>query len=295
MNTSKPLISIIIPNYNYAHFIGETLQALADQKNKNFELVVVDDASTDKSVEIIEKYAPLFPFFKFIQNQENKGVAFSTNLGVGNSSCEYVSFGASDDLLLPDYFTEYEQVILRDKPKMICSKYAYFIDHNFSKSTSLDLLKTQEIQNLSPKTLVKTIRKNKFWIPGNTVCVQKELFVKSGGYDVSFGLHMDWFVFLKIGFQYGLTYIPKTLCLMRKHSSSFNQAASDQDRISAYENMLDDLILSENKVLKRAFIKSHSFYELGNTFFTYLKRSKMRRSYFDLRLWVRFIARSLKS
>jgi glycosyltransferase involved in cell wall biosynthesis len=97
LQTLPPLVSIVINNYNYGHFLGEAIDSALCQTYPNTEIIVVDDGSTDNSRDIIAEYAQrLKPVFK-----HNEGQASAFNTGFSNSLGEIVIFLDADDLLLP--------------------------------------------------------------------------------------------------------------------------------------------------------------------------------------------------
>jgi glycosyltransferase involved in cell wall biosynthesis len=89
-----PKVSVVIPTYNRAHLIGETIQSVLDQTFHDFEVIVIDDGSTDNTHEIVSK----FPVEYF--RQENRGPAAARNTGIKLSCGEYIAFLDSDDLFL---------------------------------------------------------------------------------------------------------------------------------------------------------------------------------------------------
>jgi glycosyltransferase involved in cell wall biosynthesis len=92
------LVSIIIPSYNYGFIIEETLRNILAQSYQNWEVLIVDDGSTDNSREIIESFAKKDGRIKyFLQN--NRGVSFARNHGFDNSKGDYIQFLDADDLL----------------------------------------------------------------------------------------------------------------------------------------------------------------------------------------------------
>lgn len=97
----NPLVSIIIPNFNKANFVKETLCSLMAQTCANFEVVIVDDASTDDSVRAIEETIKDDARFKLIKQPQGQGGSAARNLGFANSNGEFVMFFDSDDLLTP--------------------------------------------------------------------------------------------------------------------------------------------------------------------------------------------------
>lgn len=98
----KERVSIIIPNFNRANFIGETLYSVISQTYQNWEAIVVDDGSTDGSLDIIESYAKKDGrISSFIRDRLPKGPSTCRNIGVEKSKGEYLIFLDSDDLLAP--------------------------------------------------------------------------------------------------------------------------------------------------------------------------------------------------
>ena len=94
----NPLVSVIIGNYNYGRFISEAIESALNQTYKNFELIVVDDGSTDNSREIIESYGDkLTAIF-----QENGGQGRAFNAGFAVSKGEIICFLDSDDYYYPE-------------------------------------------------------------------------------------------------------------------------------------------------------------------------------------------------
>ena len=94
-------ISVIIPNYNHSRYIVGQLDALAAQTLPPLEVIVVDDASTDDSVEVVERFAQRHPIVRLLRNERNLGVVATLNRGLKEARGELVYFGAADDLVAP--------------------------------------------------------------------------------------------------------------------------------------------------------------------------------------------------
>src|SRR5947209_17719180 len=105
---SEPRISVIIPNYNHAHFLPRCLDAQLNQPVLPYEIIVVDDASTDSSMEILNQYAQRNPVIRVYRNEKNSGTNFSVNRGLELSRVDYVLFPGADDEVRPAL---YEQAI----------------------------------------------------------------------------------------------------------------------------------------------------------------------------------------
>jgi glycosyltransferase involved in cell wall biosynthesis len=99
-------LSIIIPVYNTSHYLPECLNSIFTQIEANYEIIVIDDASTDGSDEILHDYKNRFDNFKLIKNIQNIGPGASRNIGISLSRGKYIAFIDSDDYLSGNYFME---------------------------------------------------------------------------------------------------------------------------------------------------------------------------------------------
>src|SRR5690554_2904443 len=102
MTEQQPLVSIVIPCYNHAQFVQETIQSVIDQDYENIELIIIDDGSNDSSVEVIQEMIPAceerFVRFEF-RYRPNKGLCATLNEALQWCNGKYVSCLASDDLI----------------------------------------------------------------------------------------------------------------------------------------------------------------------------------------------------
>ena len=103
-----PLVSVVVASYNYAELIGETLDSVLAQTYRNFEVIVVDDGSSDESVEVIGRYVRKHKNVKLYTHEGgvNKGLPATVKLGIEKASGEYVAFCESDDILEPTNIEE---------------------------------------------------------------------------------------------------------------------------------------------------------------------------------------------
>lgn len=143
----EPLVSIIIPTYNRAHLIGETINSIINQTYQNWECLVIDDRSSDQTEKLIEFYASKDERIKYFQRPKNlmKGANNCRNFGFEMSRGEFVKWFDSDDLLKPDsikiqvrhlesnkhfdasvaygeYFHEENEDVIKSPPKLFVSK-----------------------------------------------------------------------------------------------------------------------------------------------------------------------------
>ena len=99
INTKQPLVSVIMPTYNHAQFIGEAIDSVLNQTYKNLELIIIDNYSKDNTAEIVASYKD--DRIKYLKFKNNGIIAASRNYGIRHSQGGYIAFLDSDDIWLP--------------------------------------------------------------------------------------------------------------------------------------------------------------------------------------------------
>jgi len=123
-----PHCSVVIPVYNSETTIKQAVESVLNQTYADFELIVVDDGSSDHSFEMLKNLAKRDGRIRLLKNQENRGVAFARNRGIEASIGKYLALLDSDDLWLPDKLDR--QISFMEKKECPLSHCSYgFIDH----------------------------------------------------------------------------------------------------------------------------------------------------------------------
>lgn len=169
-----PLVSIIIPTYNRANLIGETLGSVLTQTYTNWECIIVDDGSTDHTDEVVENYLKKdirFIYIKKRLNQFAKGAGAARNYGLEYSQGEYINWFDSDDLMESNFISEKIKILtLYPDTDVVIGGFGYFdvngtqnrySNLNFSGNILEDLLNNRI--NFCPQTfLIKKEKLNNF-------------------------------------------------------------------------------------------------------------------------------------
>lgn len=114
-------ISVIVCTYNYARFLGDALRTLAAQSDPNFELLIVDDGSTDHTEEVVRRFSPQFRNCKYLR-KPHTGLADSRNFGVRAASGTHLGFLDADDLWAPEYLEAMREVFeTMPQAEMVCA------------------------------------------------------------------------------------------------------------------------------------------------------------------------------
>lgn len=193
-------VSIIVTTYNSAKFVENCIDSLLNQTVNNIEVIVVDDASTDNTVEIIKKY----PTIKLIELDENNGTYYARNIGISQSSGQFITFQDSDDWSHPERVSIQLQHLLRNINTVA----------NFS-----NFFRVEE------KTGLPSCRQNYPLLRLNisSMMIRKEILEGVGGFDDKHRVESDKRLLNKILSNYGenaVSYIklPLAIGLLRKNS-----------------------------------------------------------------------------
>lgn len=143
-------LSIIVPVYNSGAYLEDCLNSLVLQDVLDFEVIIVDDNSSDNSLDIIKKYCELLPdIFKYIHLDENKGVSVARNIGLKYASGEYIGFVDSDDFVHRNMYGDMLTLIDKCKGLKVVSTGIQRVLENDSSKSFIE----RECGNISPKII----------------------------------------------------------------------------------------------------------------------------------------------
>lgn len=214
MNIENVTVSVIIPSFNYGHFIGECIDSVLMQEGVKLELIVVDDGSTDNTEEIVGCYGRKVNYIY----QENSGLSSARNTGIENSCGDYVQFLDADDLLEKNCLLEKLLAIkaLRKK-SIIVSKSYYFDVVNESK-----INKVGQWYLYSEGLNVHLCRLN--IAPPHAFFLPREIFDLVGNFDESFKGCEDYDFWLRaLGAGYNFFSCKKAVVYYRLHINSMGK------------------------------------------------------------------------
>lgn len=219
-------VSVIIPNYNHAAFLGKRIQSVLDQTFTGFEIIILDDASNDSSREIIEHYRNNSKLSHILYNDKNSGSPFKQwQKGISLAQAEWIWIAESDDVADPKFLQSAFEILERSGASA-CYCDSYVIDENgkvVSKVSDIknDFFDTKKWSSSYEDNGINELNKHlKFLCTINnasSLVFKKELFKVVENKITSYKYYGDWFFYMNIALQTNICYNSETLCLYRNH------------------------------------------------------------------------------
>jgi len=192
MSLISPRVSVIIPTYNRAHLIDRAIQSVLSQTYQDFEVIVVDDGSTDKTEEVVLSFGS--EKMRYVRHETNRGVAAARNTGVRVARGEYIAFQDSDDEWYPNRLEIISKIVEDRKDIDFIISYGKVMKNG---EIIGDVGRAPWINDLSKEELVVRLFSGNF-IALQAVVVKKEKIIEVGGFDESFPSAEDYDLWLRL-------------------------------------------------------------------------------------------------
>lgn len=167
----NPLVSIVMPAYNCELFIGTSIVSVANQTYKNWELIVIDDCSTDKTAEIIEKFVMKDSRIKYFKLDRNSGAAVARNNAVELSKGKYIAFLDSDDVWFRSKLSKQVELMESNNIGFTCTSYTKIDEQGQSLNRIITAKKKSDYNGVlktcpgNSTVMYNTDKLGKFFIP----------------------------------------------------------------------------------------------------------------------------------
>jgi len=242
MTISAP-ITVILPNYNHARFVGRALRAVLAQSVTPERILVIDDGSTDDSLYVIRSIACNAPTVTVLSNGANLGVERTIERALALCETAYFSAITAPDELLPGFFAAVLPWIERHPKAGL-----YLTDFCFRTGDSSELFpKHVRLRSdagfLSPDQLVQALPRAGYILPAYGCVFRTEAIREAGGFRPELRWHADWFAELVVGFRNGICYVPQPLAVAdmspQNYSAGANRWASQRVVLQEILSLLD--------------------------------------------------------
>lgn len=263
----NPKVSIIIPSFNSAIFLPDALDSISCQTFNDFEVVVVDDGSSDNTRDVLHPYFNNQFNIKYIY-QENKGLPAARNTGIVNSCGLYISLLDADDIFLPTHLEELVSFLDEEKQLGFVFADSYLFHCNkvysttrFEKSRIYEI--ECEIGFNNRKIFNRSIARELIWgsfIPNCTALIRRCVFDDIGLYDENFLNCEDREFWLRADAKYRSGYIDHPLAKVRLHDNNITNKKNSIKMLSFGEKVVKNYSKLNKDLLGPSDIKNIDAY-----------------------------------
>ena len=274
--SSAPAVSVVIATYNRANYLAETIDSVLSQSFQKFELIVVDDGSTDETRRVVAPYGSRVRYFY----QENRGPSAARNLGARNASAGWISIQDSDDLCLPNHLeTLYGYANKHPESGMVFANGSYLGGPAHDRETIIPAAKSRRLaeqgvrlEDLFDKSIVRL----------QAALISKRCYNDVGGHDETLRISMDLDLTFRLISRYPVAYIDEVVFSYRRHSGNIsgNQELRLLENIRVIEKLLDQNGEAEESLGKRrvAARLAYRYYRLAKGRWKTGERDKSREA-----------------
>lgn len=251
----KPLVSIIIPSYNHEKYISESIESVLNQSFANLELIIIDDASKDKSKEIIKVYEGRDSRIRALFHDENKGIAETLNEAIKEAKGKFIAFIASDDVWVKDKLKKQFEVLKKNEDLVVWSEGAVVNAQGMPNGITFTQMHVASEKKKSGNIFKELLK-------GNYICGQSVILKRENLGDIRFDEKLkylnDYKFMVDLASRYDFYFIDEILVMYRIHGK--NSILSDKVEWQKDRIIITDYFLKKfsdemsNKIKWRLFL-----------------------------------------
>ena len=271
-----PLVSVIIPSYNHEKYVSEAIESVLNQTFEDIELIIIDDASKDKSKEIIKYYEKKDSRVLAVFHNENKGIARTMNEGIERASGKFLSLFSSDDVWVEDKLKK-QLEILKENENLVVWSEGLIIDNqgNFTGE--------RVSQRHGPYKRKKSGNIFSELLKGNYICDLSAIFkrenIKNIKYDEKLKYLNDYKFMVDLAKRYEFYFIAEPLVRYRIHGK--NTVLSDKIHWRKDDIMIGNYFLREYGSEISNKTKCLIFLNIGNAYSFIGEKTKAKKNYYQ--------------
>ena len=221
-------VSIVLPTYNGARYIRQSIDSCLTQTYENIELIIVDDGSTDGTYKIIKSYKD--KRIKYTRHRKNLGLPFALNTGFANAIGEYLTWTSDDNFYVKDAI---ERILSFLKAKNCSFVYCDFYRFNDKNPSDINIVKLPDILALENHNDI-----------GACFLYSKKIKEVIGNYDTNVTLAEDYDYWIRVSKKFSMCHLAEPLFFYREHTKSLSLSRFYEVRV------VDILVRVKNNVLE---------------------------------------------
>ena len=199
------MISVILPVFNGEKYLQQSIRSILEQTYENWELIIVNDCSTDNTEEIAQRYAKIDKRIRVINNLENKKLPASLNIGFSNAKGQYFTWTSDDNAYAKDAFEKLRKNLIDNNVDFVFSDYQVIDEEDYILYNQV----TGPVEELPYYNNV-----------GACFLYKKEIQEHLKGYNVNKFLVEDYDFWLRVYWKYKMLHISESLYFYRIHAKS---------------------------------------------------------------------------
>jgi len=214
MSKENPLVSVVMPAFNAEKYIPEAIESILNQTFKDFEFIIIDDGSSDRTWEIIQEFAKKDERIVPVKNEVNINVSQTRNKGINLAKGKYIVWADSDDISLPQRIEKQIDFMESNKEVGLCGSFMEFFGSSEKKSIREYSDKDEVLRKL-------IFRQNPVAQPA---CIMRTVVLKKSGSYPNLSLSEDLYVFFRMGEICKFSNIQEVLVRYRVHPGSLTSS-----------------------------------------------------------------------
>ena len=269
-----PLVSVIMPCFNHALFVGESIEAILAQSVADLELIIVDDCSRDDCRTVIEKYAGADRRVRAIYHDRNLGASRSRNDGIRAARGEYLAFCDADDVWMPMKLARQLEVLRKNPMHDVAYCDAEIVNERGMATGKRFSNQLPVPGDGSGRLFHKFCTRN--FVNTQTVVLRRNCVLDGRYFDERIKWVEDWWFWVRVSHRHSFVYTDEVLAKYRVHSRStavVQRRGYKVNRVKVFHRIL------RNYPEIPAELKSQIYYDMGATLIGLGKRKCARRSF----------------
>ena len=266
MSAGVPTLSIVIPNYNHGQYLPAAVNAILKQSVQPAEVVIIDDGSTDNSVQIVEQLAAKHSVIRFYRNEQNRGAVFTLNRGIDLATGDYIFLSSADDEVMPGFLEKSLRVLAQYPQAGLSCTIGDWREVATGLNWHVGVGMADSPTYLSPERMIELERKGRFYIAGHTAVMKRTALIEAGKCIPELKMAVDWFNNYVIGFRYGICYVPEPLAVFNIHPNSYYKKSRRDPQLyrEVLEEIMRRLTLPENRDVAERIREAGSLYSFAS-------------------------------
>lgn len=289
MAREEPTVSVLIPTYNRAEFLGHAIHSVLGQTYRDFEIIIVDDGSSDHTRQVVDKFND--PRIRYIRHNENRGTSAACNTGMRGASGKYIAFLGDDDEWSPNLLARQVPVMQKSRQiGVVCSSY-----WRFNQDKTKRFLFPRATVSKTREKLHKRFLKECF-VSHSGALVRKDMLLSVGGFDERLRRAQDTDLWIRLSKRCEFAYIEEPLisiCPVRNAGFDRQTALHRVDSMEVFlQKHWNEFSQSRSTLARRLSQLGYAHLHVGNLkeARSYLLRSLKVWPFQGYKVWLNLLA-----